>query len=68
MLYRSNVKHCVRSYFSNPTPPLGAFGAETTVKMFKPKPKMLQEISPSLLFPLFERGLLEPTIPATRRL
>ncbi|TKR69792.1 hypothetical protein L596_021897 [Steinernema carpocapsae] len=36
--------------------------------MFKPKPKMLQEVSPSLLSPLFERGRLELTLPAFRRL
>ncbi|TMS32685.1 hypothetical protein L596_000493 [Steinernema carpocapsae] len=30
------------------------------VQMSKPKPKMLQEASPSLLSPLFERGSLEP--------
>ncbi|TKR73444.1 hypothetical protein L596_020753 [Steinernema carpocapsae] len=36
--------------------------------MFKPKPEMPQETSPSLLFPLFERSSLEPTISAARRL
>ncbi|TKR64948.1 hypothetical protein L596_025417 [Steinernema carpocapsae] len=36
--------------------------------MLKPKPKIFQEVSPSLLSPLFERGCLEPTHPASRRL
>ncbi|TKR88690.1 hypothetical protein L596_012894 [Steinernema carpocapsae] len=36
--------------------------------MSKPKPKMLQEVSPRLLSPLFERGRLAPTHPASRRL
>ncbi|TKR95906.1 hypothetical protein L596_010011 [Steinernema carpocapsae] len=35
--------------------------------MFKPKLKMLQKVSPSMLSPLFERGRLKPTIPAARR-
>ncbi|TKR65396.1 hypothetical protein L596_025805 [Steinernema carpocapsae] len=36
---------------------------ENRGSMFKPKPKMLQEVSP-----LFEGGRLEPTHPASRRL
>ncbi|TKR72288.1 hypothetical protein L596_019760 [Steinernema carpocapsae] len=35
--------------------------------MLKPKPKMLQEVSPSILFPLFESGILEPTISPVRK-
>ncbi|TKR95169.1 hypothetical protein L596_009372 [Steinernema carpocapsae] len=44
-----------RDRFEPTTPLPGSFGAKTIMKMSKPKPKMLQEASPSLLSPLFER-------------
>ncbi|TMS32728.1 hypothetical protein L596_000533 [Steinernema carpocapsae] len=50
-------------------PPLpGGFGTKTIMKMFKPKPKMLQKASPSLLSPLFERDSLEPVTSRVRKL